>query len=433
MKTPSRELVELCMAVNEGRATPEQVSCLERLLTDDPAARRFYIRFAQVSVALERFELPGTLAADTVAMAGAKPPDARRPRRWLLLSSLALAGCLAVLMAVFWRLRLVVPADNALSPGSLVAVLQDAHNVTLFSASGQRRQLAGGHRLMTGDVIATGHNGAAVLRMQDERTLFFLAADTRLWLGNDSTAKIVHLAYGNLACDVAKQTDGSSWRIVTTDGEATVLGTRLAVAVGGKGSRVAVTSGLVRVTSRDTRESVETPAGYATEFTPTTAVRSRLPLTAPTRVISFTLVDADSNAPIPGYEVLRDGAVLDLGALPTRNLNIRANCEPMHVGGVVFHFEGTDSTGSAIDIRHPGATNGFPNSIETMYPHMLAGDASFAGKPLPLNSNAWTPPPGRYSLEATPYAGFKSSGARGESLSIHFEVLERGSGSDGKK
>lgn len=425
MKTPSRELLELCMAVHESGATAGQVRRLESLLTDDPEARRFYLRFAQISASLERFELDAQLSPLPETRSAVPPPKPSRSRRWLILSCLALAGCVAVLLVMLGRSRVAVPAGKLSPSSSLVAVVQDAHNVTLISANGNRRQLSGDHRLMLGDVIATGHQGAAVLRMQDERTLFFLAADTRLWLGNDSSAKVVHLAYGNLACDVAKQTDGKPWRIVTTDGEATVLGTRLAVTVGGRGSRVAVTSGLVRVTSRDSRESVETPAGYATEFTPTTAVRSKLPLTAPTRVLSFTLVDADTNAPIPGYDVLPDGAVLDLATLPTRRLNIRANCDPMHVGGVVFRFEGVDSAGRPIEIHHPAATNGFPNSIETMYPHMLAGDASLPGMPLPSNSNAWTPPPGRYVLEATPYAGYKSSGARGESLSIRFEVVER--------
>ena len=213
------------------------------------------------------------------------------------------------------------------------------------------------------------------------------------------------------------------WQIVTTDGEATVLGTHLAVSVGGSGTRVAVTAGVVRVTSRDSRESVETPAGYATELTPTTAVRSKLPPTARTRLARFTLVHADTNAPIPGFERLDDGAVLDLAVLPTRRLNIRANCEPLIVGSVRFQLTGADPGGQPLRLELP-VTNGFPNSNESFYPHLLAGDLSFEDQPLPSHSNPWTPPLGRYTLMATPYAGRKGSGTRGESLTVHFMVVD---------
>jgi hypothetical protein len=71
-------------------------------------------------------------------------------------------------------------------------------------------------------------------------------------------------------------------------------------------------------------------------------------------------------------------------------------------------------------------TNGFPNSIEIFYPHLLAGDPSIEGLPLPSHSNPWTPQPGRYRLVGTPYADRKSSGMRGQSLTIAFEVTDSG-------
>lgn len=59
-----------------------------------------------------------------------------------------------------------------------------------------------------------------------------------------------------------------------------------------------------------------------------------------------------------------------------------------------------------------------------MYPYLLAGDAAFEGQPLPSHSYAWTPLFGRYTLAATPYAGNKYHGARGESLIVHFSVVD---------
>jgi hypothetical protein len=155
------------------------------------------------------------------------------------------------------------------------------------------------------------------------------------------------------------------------------------------GTRVAVTSGLVRATSRNRRESIETPAGYATQLTPTTAVRTKLAATTETRLASFTLVHADTNKPISGYEQITHGARIDLARLPTRRLNIRANCEPLLVGAVRFQLTGTSLDGEPLTLQLP-VTNGFPNSIEVFYPHLLAGDPSIENRPLPSHSNPWT-------------------------------------------
>jgi len=53
-------------------------------------------------------------------------------------------------------------------------------------------------------------------------------------------------------------------------------------------------------------------------------------------VTSFTLINADTDKPIGQFELLKDGAVLDLAKLPTKNLNIRANTLPAKVGSVQF-------------------------------------------------------------------------------------------------
>ena len=50
------------------------------------------------------------------------------------------------------------------------------------------------------------------------------------------------------------------------------------------------------------------------------------PVSAAQAVNSVTLINADTNQPIAGYDPLPNGATLDLSTLPTDNLNIRANC-----------------------------------------------------------------------------------------------------------
>ena len=52
-------------------------------------------------------------------------------------------------------------------------------------------------------------------------------------------------------------------------------------------------------------------------------------------VTGFTLIDANLNTPVVGYDPIPEGAVLNLATLPT-NLNIRANTNPNPIAGGVF-------------------------------------------------------------------------------------------------
>jgi hypothetical protein len=120
------------------------------------------------------------------------------------------------------------------------------------------------------------------------------------------------------------------------------------------------------------------------------------------QVASFTLIDADTNQAI---EQLADGAVIILGALPTRNLNIRADTDPETVGSVRF-----------------GLNNNPNHRIENGAPYALAGDVIKDGQP---DYHAWTPAPGSYTLTATPHAEQGGRGEAGLPLTITFQVEER--------
>jgi hypothetical protein len=313
----------------------------------------------------------------------------------------------------------------------MIGIVHYSQQCTLIPRSGAGLAPHQGYPLQEGDIVVTGAKGHAVLKFAGETTLFMLSADTRLWLSREGDAKIVHLGAGQIYGDVAAQKAGAQWRILTADGEARVLGTQLVVSALDHATRVAVTSGVVRVTARDSRQSVETRAGFAAELTPMTTRLVKLDPAEPTRVASFSLIAADTNQPIPGFAELKDGVVIDLAALPTRRLNIRANCEPQLVGAVRFALRGVDAGGALLQLEPPPEAGswraGFPNTVEMYYPYMVAGDPSFEGQPLPGHSHAWQPPVGRYSLSATPYAAMREWGARGESLTVTFEVVDRAS------
>jgi hypothetical protein len=119
-----------------------------------------------------------------------------------------------------------------------------------------------------------------------------------------------------------------------------------------------------------------------------------------TRILSFTLVNADNGSDMM---TLADGVTLDLLKLPTRNLNIRANPDPAKVGSVVF---------SLLDAS--GATTQRTESAE---PYFAFGDSN--GKP-----NAWTPAVGAYTIKATPYSEAGGKGTAGTPLTVNFIVVE---------
>lgn len=126
------------------------------------------------------------------------------------------------------------------------------------------------------------------------------------------------------------------------------------------------------------------------------------PLAAQTTpaVVSYTLVNADTDLDI---QPLASGAVLDLATLPTRNLNIRANSNPVAVGSVNFALSGTETHAST----------------ENVVPYALFSN---------LNGDyfAWTPAVGAYALTATPYKAIAGGGLAGLGLSISFVVTDSG-------
>lgn len=119
------------------------------------------------------------------------------------------------------------------------------------------------------------------------------------------------------------------------------------------------------------------------------------------RVTSFTLIDADADRPIAGFDPLQNGTILNLGGLPTRNLSVRANTDPPTVGSVRFEYDGDT------DYR-----------VENAAPYCIAGDGP-GGDYLP-----WTPAVGTHSLVAVPYTGANAGGTAGEGLAIAFSVVD---------
>jgi len=114
-------------------------------------------------------------------------------------------------------------------------------------------------------------------------------------------------------------------------------------------------------------------------------------------VTSFTLINADTDADIG---TLNHGDTLNLAALPTSNLNVRANTDPATVGSVRFSLDGNANY-----------------RTENTAPYALEGDSSG-------NYNPWTPSLGSHTLTATPYSDSGAGGTAGTALTINFSVVD---------
>jgi hypothetical protein len=119
-------------------------------------------------------------------------------------------------------------------------------------------------------------------------------------------------------------------------------------------------------------------------------------------VTSLTLINADTDQPIAGYDPLPNNVTLNLADLPTRNLNLRANTNPSVVGSVRFNYDGNASY-----------------RIETQAPYAIGSDALVNNVP---DYNAWTPAVGSHTLTVTPYTQGGAAGTAGTALTVAFTV-----------
>lgn len=114
--------------------------------------------------------------------------------------------------------------------------------------------------------------------------------------------------------------------------------------------------------------------------------------------MTFTLIDASTDQPIPGFDPMFNGAQINLLSLPSQ-LSIRANV-PTSFESVRFDFDGN---------------NGF--RVENVPPYALFGDiqGDYAPGPLAL---------GPHTLSATPFTQNGAGGQPGSTGTITFSVVE---------
>ena len=114
-------------------------------------------------------------------------------------------------------------------------------------------------------------------------------------------------------------------------------------------------------------------------------------------VVDFELVNADTDAKIM---TLKNGAVLDVSKLPTRNVTIKANKDGTDIDSVRFALDGNSNYRT---------DNGYPYALSDSV------GSDFAAWALPAN--------GTHTLKATPYNANDGAGTAGSSHTVSFSVV----------
>ena len=126
-------------------------------------------------------------------------------------------------------------------------------------------------------------------------------------------------------------------------------------------------------------------------------------------ISSFTLINAQTNQPVAGYDPIPDGANIDLLAVGTGMLNIRANTGTSQPASVKLELE---RNGQRL------------TRVENYAPYALFGDSR--GNYFMPTYSFWkmlfTTPPGPFTLTATPYDQSQGKGNAGLGKSLNFTI-----------
>jgi hypothetical protein len=140
------------------------------------------------------------------------------------------------------------------------------------------------------------------------------------------------------------------------------------------------------------------PKGSGSKGTPL-AVKFKVIDEVPPKIVSLTLINTDNNQAIG---VLKDGDILNLATMPSRNISIRADTQPSITGSVLFGYDNNSSY-----------------HLEGLVPYSISGDDNGILSPWP------TPSLGEHLVSATPYSESKTSGIKGDTFSIKFKVIDQ--------
>lgn len=340
--------------------------------------------------------------AKTVAMQPARPmatlprpqlASARPSKAPLVLALAALVTVLGVVGAL-WQSQ---QAASAALP-------------TLAAISGEVSLAEG--RLSRGERLEVGSGGKATLIYEDG-TVVGVTGRTTLQVGEGSRwsgQKVLEVRAGKVAAEVVPQPKGSEMIFQSQYAEARVLGTKFTFENEGGQARLCVTEGSVRFVPQAEGEDLVVASGYFAEAGELGFREGTLAELEQKGVVAFTLMNAETDEPMRS-KPLRDGEVVVLSSLSTRQLNVRADLQGEGEMSVRFLVKRTDGTATGI----PSAAA----NLQEHPPFFVAGDHWAEGRP--NDCRAWTPEKGGYQISAEAFDGAGNPVGQPLSLTLNFK------------
>jgi ferric-dicitrate binding protein FerR (iron transport regulator) len=379
---------------------------LDGLLADPETAARC-LELAEIEAALRAERIDGALPDAVLAAvsrrrdeeteravmerirAGRRAPMEPHRRQVLLVASLAAGVLVAVALAAFRE-----------PPPPSIGRVEGGPGFRGFVVRGDRELVAlPGFALRAGDGFRSGAgsvefavDGVARVRLEPYSELAL------------TDVRRIELRQGEISADVLPQPPGRPLVISAPHARAEVLGTRLTMSAAADATRLEVRTGSVRLVRADDgaellvrgREYSVACEDVAFDVRPVAAApEERLEVTG------FSLITLDApRQPIPGYEDLKNGAVIRLSELPTRRINLRANTRPSKVGSLRFSTPERENF-----------------NTELVAPYTIVPGNGIKGR-------AWNPEPGRHEVTATPFSGSYGNGERGSSRTVTFTLVD---------
>lgn len=275
----------------DGSASDEQVRILDRLLAEDPAARKLLVSEAAFDSQLGAF-----LKRQENLRAAGGGRRLIRPR--FVYTALAAAAGVALAVGLAWVAFTVRPASqpalarSANAPATAIqppaapvvpvapvvppapapqvpaaeslGMLASVHGAVSLASSHQRESVSAHAQspIAVGDTLTVGSNSEARVQYADGSQLI-VHARSRLSFEPSSGGKLVQLDYGALDADITPQPAGHTLVLYTKRLTAEVIGTQFRLIDDGKASWLAVKTGHVRVTDNTKGHPVEVPGnGY---------------------------------------------------------------------------------------------------------------------------------------------------------------------------
>lgn len=319
-----------------------------------------------------------------------KPVNRKKSSSPILIFS-AIAACMAVGLTILILSKSSKNDRRTQGPQiSSNLYIQDIKGSVSINRDGKMIELSDGDFILKGDLLVTDSAGKGSLYFISEKTKIIINPDSEFHIESDISKseqnKVFNVQKGRVYFDVAHQKDGYNFKIKSGKADSRIIGTRLEVKNLSDSTTVKVFEGLVRVKNKLSGDIVDVPGNHYvnimdSNFPDIRSINGNTP-----RILGFTLIDATSDKNVEGYEILKDGIILDKTEIPPF-ISIRINASNnQNVDGVRNTLK--DSEGNEITFMK-GA------KYEKILPYTLTGDS------IPGDYNKWEPKPGEYTLEST--------------------------------